>query len=214
MNIDLITRGRRGYSERPATDQEMASISNLDQASRATTTFSIRGANGETNTAHLHPNAKANPAKLAPALTELLSWPSRWSLDANGVILHRHFYVNNDTYWSLKTEITDSANLMNHHPHVVFAGLRSEGEHDRLSHDRLLTLSCTTHTPPGLGMRDVKLANKIEEIIGRHPQIKEMDLEGTVSGHADGPNTAEMKDIVFANESTIRYLVSSRAKES
>ena len=110
----------------------------------------------------------------------------------------------------MKTEITDSANQMNHHPDVVFAALSGEGKADRL-----LTLSCTTHDPPGLGMRDVKLAHKIEEIIGRHPQVKEVDLEGTVSGHSlDGPWSKKIIDIVLANEITSRQQVIFRVKKS
>ena len=108
----------------------------------------------------------------------------------------------------MKTEVTDAANQMDHHPEVVFAASGAD--------DRILTLSCTTHDPPGLGMRDIKLAYKIEEIIGRHPQATELDLEVTVFIRSDDrPYTAaKMKDHVIRSECFIRRRVSDRVKKS
>ena len=60
---------------------------------------------------------------------------------------------------------------MNHDPHT-----HVDGTH--------LTISCTTHVPPGLSMKDVKLAKRIDEI-----------LESASSGE-DGTSRVE-KDITL-----------------
>ena len=213
---DITVRGRSAYSQRSTTHQPTAHIGSVDNSSSHVTTFSRLGLNGEKVTAHFRANAKANPAKLAPALTELLSWPSRWRLDDNGVILHRHLRVTNPVYISIAKETADSATQMNHHPHVAFSSLSSETAqaHPTLP-DLVLTISCTTHDPPGLGMRDVKLAHKIEEIIGRHQQIEELDLEGPVSRHSDDDFSSRvMIEQVRTNEMVIRRQVSARVKKS
>ena len=116
----------------------------------------------------------------------------------------------------MKTEVTDAASQMDHHPEVVsFKSGADEVFVGSGAYDRISTLSCTTHNPPGLGMRDVKLAHKIEEIIGRHPQATELDLECKVFMNSDdGPLTAKMKDVVIRSECAIRRLVSDRVKKS
>jgi len=121
------------------------------------------------------PTPRANPEKLGHALRPLVSVLNEdaraslsfgtkvWSIDGpfRGDAIHRHLALSSPAECSqVKSLIMTEADAMNHHPHI------SERSLDHDPHGLwLMTITCTTHRPRGLSMRDVRLASKINEIL-------------------------------------------------
>lgn len=120
------------------------------------------------------PTRRAKPEKLIPALEPLLSSSEndhkvssnhrfdslKWILDKFGDAIHRHVSVIalQDAI-NLKHKLMIEADKANHHPHVlILPDIRGRNRW-------CMTITCTTHDPAGLSMRDVKLAKKIDQII-------------------------------------------------
>lgn len=76
-----------------------------------------------------------------------------WRLDDSGDTIHRHVSLDaeNDVSGILQ-QIEAASRELNHDPHTYV-----DGTH--------MTISCTTHVPPGLSMKDVKLAKRIDGIL-------------------------------------------------
>jgi pterin-4a-carbinolamine dehydratase len=118
--------------------------------------------------------AVKNPTSLTTALLELLS-PSpsttQWTLDPAGHAITRSFTLNNAEQARLFRErISAVSDEMNHHAHVsqeAAAIAEKDTEEDIEARSAkttaiTVTATCTTHQPPGLSMRDVRLARRID----------------------------------------------------
>lgn len=91
-----------------------------------------------------------------------------WEIDESGDTIHRHVSMSEEKdITSILQQINDAARELNHDPHTHIDGTN-------------LTISCTTHVPPGLSMKDVKLAKKINAILNnfREPGV---DLKSPIS---------------------------------
>jgi len=76
-----------------------------------------------------------------------------WDLDESGDTIHRYVEVDSEqAISSILDQIRTASNELGHDPHVHTDG-------------KQLTISCTTHVPPGLSMKDVKLAKRIDGIL-------------------------------------------------
>jgi pterin-4a-carbinolamine dehydratase len=145
-------------------------------------TINICLKDGSVITQKFSPTPKANLDRLAKALSELLQAPDQppvieppnkeagdipgisfgsveWYLDAEGDAIHRHIALPSagelDTIEEL---ILRRADEMDHHPHI------SRGKVEGGA-DTYMTITCTTHSPRGLSVRDSRLALKITEIL-------------------------------------------------
>lgn len=103
---------------------------------------------------------------LMKSLPELLSSDNSapesgtWQLDESGDTIHRHVSMSKkDHIPSILQQIGDVADELKHDPHTHVDGTN-------------LTISCTTHVPPGLSMKDVKLARRIDAILKRLAEEK------------------------------------------
>ena len=130
--------------------------------------ITIRQRDGSTITQRISPTPKASSEKLAVALASLLSAPDsdpsthptfgtlQWELDSLGDAIHRHIAVSSpDESESVVQLIMVESEKLNHHPHIA----RSDSE------GSCMTITCTTHSPRGLSVRDTRLAMKIDEIL-------------------------------------------------
>ena len=63
------------------------------------------------------------------------------------------------------------AEEMGHHPHII-RGKAEDGQ------EKFMTITCTTHSPRGLSVRDTNLARKINEILSDFETTTAMDLAG------------------------------------
>lgn len=84
-----------------------------------------------------------------------------WELDPSGYILHR--YTSYNSYEDLKQarrEINRAAEELNHDPHIFEAVTKGTN----LPH---MLISCTTHYPAGLSVKDAKLAQAVDQILER-----------------------------------------------
>ena len=144
--------------------------------------ITLRLKDGKTVTQKFSPSPKANLEKLQAALAKLLATPElpevteppnrkkkdipdlsfgtpEWHLDPQGDAIHRH----TAHMWTGECElvrklIADVASSMNHHPHIT-QGRFGDGQ------DKYMTITCTTHSPRGLTIRDTRLAEKINDIL-------------------------------------------------
>ena len=112
----------------------------------------------ETLTTQLSPLLSAH----MPALKSTRSIGSKgWSLALKGDTIIRFFAFDTEAD---ATRFVDSvlkvADEMNHHPEIATI---ADPIHDT-SPLRYVAISCSTHRPPGLSMRDVRLARKIDEL--------------------------------------------------
>lgn len=133
-----------------------------------TVSFDLVGKNGTTTRIHVQPSyphkpkAVENLLKQLPALLTAASMPvstiksfttDGWDLDEGNDTIHRYLLLQNESdVDSIITAIEAASRDLNHDPHIHVDGSR-------------LTISCTTHVPPGLSMKDVKLAKRIDEIL-------------------------------------------------
>lgn len=110
------------------------------------------------------PTPKANPEKLAERLKALLLDGS-WQLESPGDAIYavRSFGQHEDAE-NAASQIMNLADRLNHHPHLSHfqCALGDEG-HSDITH--LMLITCTTHQPRGLGLRDISLAKAIDEVL-------------------------------------------------
>ncbi|EXJ92808.1 hypothetical protein A1O3_01362 [Capronia epimyces CBS 606.96] len=138
--------------------------------------ITFRLEDGRSLTQKIAPTPKAKLDKLAEALASLLSPPAstsawsstllvrsdspsfgtlQWDLDPQGDAIHRHVALSSPGECDkLVQRIIAVADEMNHHPHIA----REEG-------GSCLTITCTTHRPRGLSVRDTRLATRVNELL-------------------------------------------------
>ena len=131
-------------------------------------TITIHLRDGSSITQKISPTPKANTEKLAVALASLLSAPdsdpsahptfgtAQWELDSLGDAIHRHISVSSPEEGEKIIQlIMAESEKLNHHPHIA----RSDSE------GSCMTITCTTHSPRGLSVRDTRLAKRIDDIL-------------------------------------------------
>jgi 4a-hydroxytetrahydrobiopterin dehydratase len=118
-------------------------------------------------------SAKTRPETLTTQLSPLLSahmpalrttrsvGSNGWSLAQKGDTIIRFFAFDTEAdAASFIDSVLKVADEMDHHPEIATI---ADPIHDT-SPLRYVAISCSTHRPPGLSMRDVRLARKIDEI--------------------------------------------------
>jgi pterin-4a-carbinolamine dehydratase len=112
----------------------------------------------ETLTTQLSPLLSAH----MPALKSTRSVGSKgWSLALKGDTIIRFFAFDTEADAARFVDsVLKVADEMNHHPEIATI---ADPIHDT-SPLRYVAVSCSTHRPPGLSMRDVRLARKIDEL--------------------------------------------------
>lgn len=112
----------------------------------------------ETLTTQLSPLLSAH----MPALKSTRSVGSKgWSLALKGDTIIRFFAFDTEADAARFVEsVLKAADEMDHHPEIATI---ADPIHDT-SPLRYVAISCSTHRPPGLSMRDVRLARKIDEL--------------------------------------------------
>jgi pterin-4a-carbinolamine dehydratase len=136
--------------------------------------------NGEAISQKLLPTPKVSPVALRDQLTQLLQTrepsdqyleqknaglmsfrSSEWFLDPEGDAIHRHVAANSANECDeIERLIGNKADIDQHHPHIT------RGDPDR-GDSRCMTVTCTTHNPRGLGIRDLRLALAINAILDK-----------------------------------------------
>jgi pterin-4a-carbinolamine dehydratase len=117
-------------------------------------------------------SAKTNADTLVTAISPLLSahmaklnstksiGSKGWGLELDGAAITRFFAFDNEADATKFVDIVRSAaDEMDHHP-AITTGAEKEGTTPL----KYVAISCSTHRPPGLSMRDVRLATKIDEL--------------------------------------------------
>lgn len=164
---DLSTAYARSYAtaaEAARTNQEYRTVVDLE----------LVNDDGTSTTVGIHPSYPNKPkavANLLASLPELLTdagMPSNvidtfttrgWDLDEYGDTIHRYVEVTSEQdTTSILDQIAAAAKELKHDPHIH-------------AEAKQLTISCTTHMPPGLSMKDVKLARMIDGILQRASKI-------------------------------------------
>ncbi|OAL38270.1 hypothetical protein AYO20_02329 [Fonsecaea nubica] len=183
------------YSSHP---QRCLSLSSSDPIAisddRQTITFRLN--NGGTVSQKLLPTPKANRDKLADALASLLSTSetsrpddlllkrssglsfgtTQWQLDALGDAIHRHTaHPSVGECDEAERLIMVEAEKMNHHPHISRGNFGGE--------NRYMTITCTTHSPRGLSVRDTRLAHKIDAILDEFSVTEPVSPDGVQDSH-------------------------------
>lgn len=118
-------------------------------------------------------SAKANVDKLTAALSPLLSFHTSsakstesagsraWHLDLPGSAINRFFAFDSEANANKFVDsVRTAADEMDHHPDIATSASRIQDTNAM----RYVAISCSTHRPPGLSMRDVRLARKIDEL--------------------------------------------------
>ena len=108
-------------------------------------------------------SAKTKPEILTEALSPLLGTSTResfgtksWQLSTGMNTINRFFsFANDGDATSFVEAVSAAADEMNHHPEIV---------KKKYEADTCVVISCGTHNPPGLSMRDVRLARKINDL--------------------------------------------------
>lgn len=180
-----------------ATMENPITISN----DRQKITFRLK--DGSEITQQFHPTPKAKTDKLTAALASLLSdkagtrnatapstsfGTSHWVLDPLGDAIHRHLALTSpEERDRVEKAIMEEADKMNHHPHIARVG---EGDNGQGQLNNCLTVTCTTHSPRGLSVRDTRLAAKINEV------LSEIDVTRPVVGSVPGQGSNEISERV------------------
>lgn len=139
------------------------------QESSETVSFDLKGPEGTSTKVHVRPSYPHKPkavSNLLAALPELLTDAAMpvggvksfattgWDLDESGDTIHRFAeFGSEDTVNRVLELVAQASQKLNHDPHIHVDGPR-------------IVISCTTHVPPGLSMKDIKLARQINEILG------------------------------------------------
>lgn len=168
-SASLVNSGRylimRSALLRPSIYSRSTYSTSTRSSDQFATSIDIMTSGGTTEQLKVTPSYPTKPKaveNLLNGLRELVSFgPSSdsavsyetnfWLLDREGNAIHRHFELYDqravqEFLVSVKT-ISDG---VNHHPHYNVQG-------------HLLTITCATHVPPGLSMKDVKLARLINQ---------------------------------------------------
>lgn len=84
-----------------------------------------------------------------------------WELAASGSVLHRYTsFGSRDDLKQARREIDKAASELNHDPHIY----EDVAEDTDIPY---MLISCTTHHPAGLSVKDAKLAKRVDEILER-----------------------------------------------
>ncbi|EXJ66942.1 uncharacterized protein A1O5_10137 [Cladophialophora psammophila CBS 110553] len=155
-------------------------------------TITLRLKNNEKITQKISPTPKANCDKLANALASLLSTPEtpktgdlslkhspglsfgtpQWQLDPLGDAIHRHTaHPSARECEQVEELIMSEAERMNHHPHITRGTIDGENKY--------MTITCTSHSPRGLSIRDTRLANKINATLDAFNVTEPMSPDDT-----------------------------------
>lgn len=118
-------------------------------------------------------SAKTNADALVTALSPLLSAHTSklkstksvgcngWQLQPNGASIARFFAFDSEANASkFVASVRTAADEMDHHPEIATSVVQT----DDTPPVGYVAISCSTHRPPGLSMRDVRLARKIDEL--------------------------------------------------
>jgi pterin-4a-carbinolamine dehydratase len=113
-------------------------------------------------------SAVKDPSKLITGLSQLLRHPpplgddphttstQSWTLEPTGDTITCIFvFETEEQALLLRKRISEVSDEMDHH-----ASMRLESEGDRTR----MTVTCTTHRPAGLSMRDIRLARRVTEL--------------------------------------------------
>jgi 4a-hydroxytetrahydrobiopterin dehydratase len=124
-------------------------------------------------------SAVKDPSKLIAGLSQLLhrrplpsddsqptSSTESWMLEPTGDTITRVFvFETEEQAFLLRKRIGEVSDEMDHH-----ASMRLEPERDNTR----MTVTCTTHRPAGLSMRDIRLARRVDELadaVGRGAEV-------------------------------------------
>jgi pterin-4a-carbinolamine dehydratase len=80
-----------------------------------------------------------------------------WFLDEHGDAIHRHLLYESHELAHVEARISTAADSLKHHPHVSKQQMKTLMSNTLW----LVTVTCTTHQPRGLSVRDIKLAKAI-----------------------------------------------------
>ena len=143
----------------------------------------IRLKDGTTVVRKISPTPKAKTDKLAEALGFLLLAPEpnptarptfgclQWELDTEGDAIHRHIALSSPGECErVLQRIMAVADEVNHHPHIAQG---KEGE------ESCMTITCTTHSPRGLSVRDTRLAKTINKVLECYDVMRPAHLGAT-----------------------------------
>ncbi|OCT51276.1 hypothetical protein CLCR_09067 [Cladophialophora carrionii] len=184
-------------------------------------TINIGLQDGTVITQKFSPTPKASLDRLGKALSELLQTPEQntvieapnekakdtagisfgtveWYLDPEGDAIHRHTAHPSATELNIIEElIMRRADEMGHHPHIS-RGKVEEGA------DMYMTITCTTHSPRGLSVRDMKLARKINEILAEFNTVTPWKLNSSRDMDDEKPRIAALRErMIAANRAKI-----------
>jgi 4a-hydroxytetrahydrobiopterin dehydratase len=88
-----------------------------------------------------------------------------WTLESAGNAITRTLTFKTEEDAKLfRDRIRIVSDEMDHHAHMSLEG--AEGAPGAAGNVTRMKITCTTHRPPGLSMRDVRLARKINELAG------------------------------------------------
>ena len=127
---------------------------------------------------HVRVSAKTNAQTLTAAMSGLLTahmsalkstqsvGSKGWDLESDGAAINRFFAFENEADSTMFIDsVRTAADEMDHHPEISTSADRRRQDNPVM---RYVMVSCSTHRPPGLSMRDVRLARRIDEIAEAH----------------------------------------------
>ena len=130
--------------------------------------FEALNTEGDYETINILPTPKATVGQLQLNLRELNlgenGYPHRWYIDPSGDAIHA-FRLSQDVMADDSIRIiTEIANTreFRHHPHLSYDRISTAPGQPEWT---VLTATCTTHQPHGLGLRDTKLARRIDRVL-------------------------------------------------
>lgn len=104
-----------------------------------------------------------------------------WDLDEHGDAIHRYLEIRDLVKRQrVLAKIHESAKSLYHDPHVY------------VSSDGCVTITCTTHNPPGLSMKDVHLARAINCIMDEVDNEKQLPLADSHSSTRGSGSEADI----------------------
>lgn len=193
----------------------LAATSNPITISNDRQTITFRLENGSEITQQFRPTPKAKTEKMVAALGTLLSndtstatcetpsasfGTSHWILDPLGDAIHRHLALTSpEDCDRVEKAIMEEADKMNHHPHIARVS-----DNDQQTID-CLTVTCTTHSPRGLSVRDTRLAARIDELLTGIEVTRPIEgsKPGQCSGHIPEHVTVKRDASIFENRRRI-----------
>ena len=178
----ILRKPNQRFTSWFSTSSAMAQFVQNEQQS--TVSFNLT-ANGVTTKVHIKasyahkPKAVENLLKNLPGLLTDATMPMQaikgfstkgWDLDEQIDTIHRYVHLDEvQDVPRIKADIDAAAKTENHDPHLWSDGPR-------------VTISCTTHVPPGLSMKDVKLAKRINQILEQYEIVED---DGGLISEAD-----------------------------